>query len=32
MLKTMNPEKTMGVEQRYVIDWDAPVTADPALR
>ncbi len=28
----MNPEKTLGPEQRYVIDWDAPVTADPALR
>jgi 2-polyprenyl-6-methoxyphenol hydroxylase-like FAD-dependent oxidoreductase len=28
----MNPEKTIGPEQRYVIDWDAPVTADPALR
>ena len=24
----MNPEKTIGPEQRYVIDWDAPVTAD----
>lgn len=22
----MDPEKTVGVEQRYVIDWDAPVT------
>ncbi|MFG3690916.1 FAD-dependent monooxygenase [Micromonospora sp. NPDC047740] len=22
----MNPEKTLGPEQRYVIDWDAPVT------
>lgn len=21
----MNPEKTLGAEQRYVIDWDAPV-------
>jgi len=28
----MNPEKTIGPEQRYVIDWDGPVTADPALR
>jgi 2-polyprenyl-6-methoxyphenol hydroxylase-like FAD-dependent oxidoreductase len=28
----MKPEKTIGPEQRYVIDWDAPVTADPALR
>ncbi|MEV5413485.1 NAD(P)/FAD-dependent oxidoreductase [Thermopolyspora sp. NPDC052614] len=27
MLKTvMNPEKTLGPEQRYVIDWDAPVS------
>ena len=24
MLKAMNIEKTMGEEQRYVIDWDAP--------
>jgi 2-polyprenyl-6-methoxyphenol hydroxylase-like FAD-dependent oxidoreductase len=33
LMKTaMNPEKTIGPEQRYVIDWDAPVTADPALR
>jgi 2-polyprenyl-6-methoxyphenol hydroxylase-like FAD-dependent oxidoreductase len=32
MMKTMNPEKTMGPEQRYVIDWDAPVKAEPALR
>jgi len=33
MMKTaMNPEKTIGPEQRYVIDWDAPVTAEPALR
>lgn len=33
MMKTaMNPEKTIGHEQRYVIDWDAPVTAAPALR
>jgi 2-polyprenyl-6-methoxyphenol hydroxylase-like FAD-dependent oxidoreductase len=28
----MKPEKTIGPEQRYVIDWDAPVTGDPALR
>jgi 2-polyprenyl-6-methoxyphenol hydroxylase-like FAD-dependent oxidoreductase len=28
----MNPEKTLGAEQRYVIDWDAPVTADPLPR
>ena len=33
LMKTaMNPEKTTGPEQRYVIDWDAPVTAEPALR
>ncbi|WP_203855968.1 FAD-dependent oxidoreductase [Plantactinospora mayteni] len=33
LMKTaMKPEKTIGPEQRYVIDWDAPVTADPALR
>jgi 2-polyprenyl-6-methoxyphenol hydroxylase-like FAD-dependent oxidoreductase len=32
MMKTMNPEKTIGPEQRYVIDWDAPVKAEPALR
>ncbi|MEO3924201.1 FAD-dependent monooxygenase [Micromonosporaceae bacterium B7E4] len=33
LMKTaMNPEKTIGPEQRYVIDWDAPVTAEPALR
>jgi 2-polyprenyl-6-methoxyphenol hydroxylase-like FAD-dependent oxidoreductase len=25
MLKAMNIEKTMGDEQRYTIDWDAPV-------
>ncbi|MFC4122120.1 FAD-dependent oxidoreductase [Nonomuraea zeae] len=32
MLKTiMNPEKTVGPEQRYLIDWDAPVTRDLAL-
>ncbi|MCW3816818.1 FAD-dependent monooxygenase [Micromonospora sp. DR5-3] len=28
----MNPEKTLGPEQRYVIDWDAPVTPAPAAR
>ncbi|MFU8851870.1 FAD-dependent oxidoreductase [Micromonospora sp. SL1-18] len=28
----MNPEKTLGPEQRYIIDWDAPVTAAPAAR
>ncbi|MFI6260389.1 FAD-dependent oxidoreductase [Micromonospora zamorensis] len=27
----MDPEKTIAHEQRYVIDWDAPVTAEPAL-
>jgi 2-polyprenyl-6-methoxyphenol hydroxylase-like FAD-dependent oxidoreductase len=33
LMKTaMKPEKTIGPEQRYLIDWDAPVTADPALR
>jgi 2-polyprenyl-6-methoxyphenol hydroxylase-like FAD-dependent oxidoreductase len=32
MKLAMNPDKTVGPEQRYVIDWDAPVTADPALR
>lgn len=26
MLKAMNIEKTMGEEQRYVIDWDAPAS------
>ncbi len=25
MFKMMNPEKTTGWEQRYTIDWDAPV-------
>ncbi|RLP85173.1 FAD-dependent monooxygenase [Micromonospora sp. BL4] len=28
----MDPEKTVAGEQRYVIDWDAPVTTEPALR
>jgi 2-polyprenyl-6-methoxyphenol hydroxylase-like FAD-dependent oxidoreductase len=28
LFKVMNPEKTMGWEQRYVIDWDAPVERD----
>ena len=32
MKAAMNPEKTIGPEQRYVIDWDTPVTVDPALR
>ncbi|MGP4026355.1 FAD-dependent monooxygenase [Actinomadura sp. 3N407] len=28
MMKTfLNPEKTLGPEQRYLIDWDAPVTS-----
>jgi 2-polyprenyl-6-methoxyphenol hydroxylase-like FAD-dependent oxidoreductase len=27
----MNPEKMIGAEQRYVIDWDAAVTTDPLL-
>jgi 2-polyprenyl-6-methoxyphenol hydroxylase-like FAD-dependent oxidoreductase len=26
MFKMVNMEKTMGAEQRYTIDWDAPVT------
>lgn len=30
LFKTMNMEKTMGPEQRYTIDWDAPVES-PAL-
>ncbi|MCP2300004.1 2-polyprenyl-6-methoxyphenol hydroxylase [Nocardia amikacinitolerans] len=30
MVKTvMNPEKTMGAEQRYRIDWVAPVQSEP---
>jgi len=28
MLKTMNIEKTADVEQRYTIDWHAPVLQD----
>ncbi|SCG50630.1 FAD-dependent monooxygenase [Micromonospora coxensis] len=33
LVKTaMKPEKTLGPEQRYVIDWDAPVTAGPTGR
>jgi 2-polyprenyl-6-methoxyphenol hydroxylase-like FAD-dependent oxidoreductase len=33
MLKTvMNPERTLAPEQRYVIDWDAPVPTTSALR
>ncbi|MEV4496507.1 FAD-dependent monooxygenase [Micromonospora arborensis] len=33
MVRTvMDPEKTVADEQRYVIDWDAPVTTEPALR
>jgi 2-polyprenyl-6-methoxyphenol hydroxylase-like FAD-dependent oxidoreductase len=32
MNTAMNPERTIGPEQRYMIDWDAPVPADPALR
>lgn len=27
----MKPEKTIGPEQRYRIDWDAPVATDPLL-
>ncbi|WP_063044720.1 FAD-dependent oxidoreductase [Nocardia pseudovaccinii] len=30
LIKGMNPEKTMGVEQRYRIDWDAPVQQELA--
>ncbi|MGW5924359.1 FAD-dependent oxidoreductase [Nocardia fluminea] len=31
MVRTvMNPEKTMGTERRYRIDWDAPVRAESA--
>ena len=30
MLKAMNIEKTMADEQRYTVDWDAPVSADDA--
>lgn len=31
MVRTvMNPEKTMGAERRYRIDWDAPVQREPA--
>lgn len=31
MVKTvMNPEKTMGPEQRYRIDWDAPADSELA--
>ncbi|MGQ4596336.1 hypothetical protein [Nocardia sp. R6R-6] len=31
MIKTvMNPEKTMGPEQRYRIDWDAPAGSELA--
>ncbi|MEO3814225.1 NAD(P)/FAD-dependent oxidoreductase [Sphaerisporangium sp. B11E5] len=33
MLRTvMKPEKTLAPEQRYVIDWDAPVSSGPAPR
>lgn len=28
----MNPEKTMGAEQRYRIDWDSPVQTEGAVR
>lgn len=28
MVKTMNLEKTMGPEQRYVIDWEAPAASE----
>jgi hypothetical protein len=30
MINTMNVEKTMNAEQRYTIDWDAPVQPDAA--
>ena len=30
MMRTMDLEKTMGVEQRYTIDWDAPVEDEVA--
>ena len=30
MVKTMNLEKTIAAEQRYAIDWDAPVQEDVA--
>ena len=29
--KLMNFEKVMGWEQRYQIDWDAPVVAGPVV-
>ncbi|MFC4125173.1 FAD-dependent monooxygenase [Nocardia rhizosphaerae] len=33
MVRTvMNPEKTMGDERRYRIDWDAPVQREPAAK
>jgi 2-polyprenyl-6-methoxyphenol hydroxylase-like FAD-dependent oxidoreductase len=32
MVKTLNIEKTMAAEQRYTIDWDAPVLLDAAAR
>jgi 2-polyprenyl-6-methoxyphenol hydroxylase-like FAD-dependent oxidoreductase len=32
MRTVMDPEKTVAVEQRYRIDFDAPVTSEPALR
>jgi hypothetical protein len=31
MKVVMKPEKTIGPEQRYRIDWDAPVATDPLL-
>jgi hypothetical protein len=30
MAKTMNVEKTMAAQQRYTIDWNAPVQEDAA--
>ncbi|MET8043174.1 FAD-dependent monooxygenase [Micromonospora sp. NPDC005215] len=33
MVRTvLDPEKTIAHEQRYVIDWDAPITTELALR
>ena len=31
IVTAMNIEKTMAAEQRYTVDWDAPVAGDPAL-
>ncbi len=32
MFKAMNPEKTLGWEQRYTIDWEVPVAKSGTLR